>query len=394
MTPSEQYIANLCEESFLPFWSHPNPLGKKGKELCDLLVVCENTIIIFSVKDIKVSEHQDRTIRYNRWVKNAVDSSLNQVFGAERYLNSVDNIKLKNRKTIVKLPPKKNRKIYRIAIAFGSEYDFPLPMGFDNRGFVHVFDEKSTAIIISELDTITDFTRYLEAKEKFLESKYMLLPEETDLLALYIQTGLQFDYPVNLIAGSNGLWATYEKSEDYKNWREQIKPSFIWDYMIKQLFDYHIDDNTNDETRNSYEEAVRLINQESRINRIELGISLDNAIKRKVNARILLIPDSTYLYIFMPLSSKNWKDKELELELRCVVAKYLNPNVNTFIGIAIGNDGNNKSVFDIGYFHFPELSDEFIKLAKTVQKEYGYFNNPKFSKSSLYRDEKFNGFGL
>lgn len=392
MTPSEKYVTSLCEKSFLPFWSHPNPLGKKNKELCDLLIVCEN--IIISVKDIKVSNHEDQNIRYERWMKKAVDSSLDQIFGAERFLNNVENIKLKNRKTVVKLPPKSDRVVYRIAIAFGSEYDFPLPMGYDNRGFIHVFDEKSTEVLIKELDTITDFTRYLKAKEDFLNGKHILLPEEVDFLALYLQTGLQFDFPVDLINGVNDLWKDYEKSKDYKTWRKQIEPSFIWDYMIKQLFEYHVNEDTDNEKRNNLEEAVRLINLEPRMNRIELGISLNNAIKLKVRARILLVPESNYLYIFMPLSSKNWKEKELELELRCVVAKYLNPNVNHFIGIAIGSNGNAESVFDIGYFYFPEMSNDFIKLAKKIQKEHGYFTKPKISRSSLYRGEEFKNFGF
>ena len=51
MTPSERYVDNLCKKSFLPFWSFPNPLGKKGKELCDVLVVCGHTIILISVKE-------------------------------------------------------------------------------------------------------------------------------------------------------------------------------------------------------------------------------------------------------------------------------------------------------------------------------------------------------
>lgn len=394
MTPSEKYVADLCEKSFLPFWSHPSPVGKKGKELCDLLVVCENTIIIISVKDIKVSNHQDKNIRYERWIKKAVDNSLDQVFGAERFLKNVDNVKLKNRKTIIKLPIKKDRVIYRIAIAFGSNYNFPLPIGYDNRGLVHVFDEKSTETLIKELDTITDFTRYLKAKESFLEKKHILLPEEVDFLALYLQTGLEFDFPVNVISGANNLWKDYEKSEDYKTWIKKIKPSFIWDYMIEQLFKYHVSEETENERRNNLEEAVRLINLEPRINRIELGIILDNAVKRKVKARIVLLPESKHLYVFIPLSSKNWKEKEFELELRCVVAKYLYPKVDTFIGVSIGSNGIDENVFDIGYFYFPEINKDFISLAKKVQKEYGYFNSPKPSKSSSYRDEDFKYFGL
>ena len=385
MTPSEKYVADLCKNSFLPFWSFPNPLGKKEKELCDVLVVCGNTIILISVKDIKVSNHNDKRIQYDRWVKKAVDDSIQQLYGAERFLKNVDEIKLKNRVTKVALPSKKSRIIYRIAIAFGSDNDFPLPMGFGERGFVHVFDEKSTATIISELDTITDFTRYLTTKEIFLISNHMLLPEETDLLALYIQTGLEFDHPIDLIAGSGGLWESYIQSKDYSDWRKQIIPSFIWDYMIKQLHAYHIKDETNNEQIQDLENAIRIINQEDRIHRTELGLALDNAIKKKSIGRMLLPqPDAKHMYVFMPLSQKNWEGKEKELELRCIVARYLNPSVNTVIGLGIGTNGKEESVYDICYHYFPEISDDFVKHAKAIQQELGYFKNPLQSSNSDY----------
>lgn len=394
MTPSEKYVADLCNQSFLPFWSFPNPLGKKDKELCDVLVVCGNNIIIISVKDIKVSNHKDKSIQYSRWIKQAVDDSIKQIFGAEKFLKSVDKIKLKNRKTQIELPKKEDRIIHRIAIAFGSDYDFPLPMGYDTRGFVHVFDEKSTALIISELDTITDFTVYLKAKVQLLDTKEMFLPEESDFLAFYIQTGLEFDYPLDTIAGAGGLWEAYEKSEEYEKYLKMARPSYIWDYMIKHLYNYHIKQNTSNERRSDLERTLRVINKEPRMNRIELGMSLDNAINNKVNARILMIPNENHLYVFMPLTSKNWKGKENELELRCVVARYLNPQVDTVIGIAIGSNGKEDSVYDFCYHFTPDLTDDFIKHAKEIQEEFNYFNDPKFSKSSSYRKDDFKNFGL
>ncbi|ECY1325769.1 TPA: hypothetical protein MZP54_004707, partial [Salmonella enterica] len=57
---SEKYLADLCSKTFLSLWSYPNVYtdeGKKsdnsdGKELCDLLVVFNQHVIIFSDKDI------------------------------------------------------------------------------------------------------------------------------------------------------------------------------------------------------------------------------------------------------------------------------------------------------------------------------------------------------
>lgn len=46
-TPTEQYLSKLCEQTFLNIWAYPNPYKADGKELCDLLVVFENTVFLF-----------------------------------------------------------------------------------------------------------------------------------------------------------------------------------------------------------------------------------------------------------------------------------------------------------------------------------------------------------
>ena len=153
------------------------------------------------------------------------------------------------------------------------------------------------------MDTITDFTNYLFAKEKFLKNCNLLVACEVDFLAIYIETTLEFDQPVDVLTCPDDLWESYLTSQEYYNWRETIKPSFIWDYMINHLFNYHITDSTSQERRDNMEFAVRLINQENRMNRIELGICLDDAINKKSNARMLLPQENAnHLYVFIPLT--------------------------------------------------------------------------------------------
>lgn len=395
MTPSEQYVADLCQKSFLPFWNFPNPIGKKNKELCDVLIVCGNYILIISVKDIRMSIHSDEKVKYERWVKKAIEDSVKQIHGAERYLKTVDEVYAKNRTNKISLPPKNNRIIHRIAIAFGSDNTFPLPYGDFGQGYVHVFDEEATSILLTELDTITDFTRYLTDKVQFLEGKYFSMPKESDFLAFYIQTGLDIDEKVDSIVSDGGLWGSYVESEEYTRWCNLLPQSLIWDYMITQLHNYHISSETPDERRNDLEEAIRVINQESRINRIELGGILDNAIQRKSSARMLRpLKDAKHCYVFMPLTSKNWEGKEKELELRCIVARMENPSVKRVIGISFGNNGDGQDVYDICSHYIPEMSEEFIRHAKEVQDELGYFKKPTISHSKEYREEDFKGFGL
>lgn len=386
MTPSEQYVATLCEKSFLPFWSFANPLGKKEKELCDVLIVCGHTIIIISVKDISLSKHNDKLVVYERWVNQAVNESVKQIYGAERYLQDVEEVILKGKKTRIKLPKKANRIIHRIAIAFGSDDDFPLPTGNFGKGYVSVFDEKTTFTLLDELDTITDFTDYLIAKEKFEGDKTILIPTESDFLAFYLNGGLKMKIPNDAVISGRDLWKDYIASKEYAEWREDIAVSYVWDFMIRHLHRHHINEDTTDVRREELEEAIRTINLEPRINRIELGEMLNSAIKDKVKARMLRpLEGSKHAYVFMPLTDKNWKEKEGELELRCMVARYENPSAEKIIGISMGSNANGDSCFDICTLDIPEMNDEFIKTVKQIKEELGYFTNPRISTSKLLR---------
>ena len=58
VTESECYLKRLCDRTFLSLWSYSGVYSdeglaqiKQGKEVCDLLVVFEDNIIIFSDKD-------------------------------------------------------------------------------------------------------------------------------------------------------------------------------------------------------------------------------------------------------------------------------------------------------------------------------------------------------
>jgi hypothetical protein len=53
VTGSERFLAQLAEHSFLNLWSYPNVVIDKklggvgdGKEMCDLLVVCGDDVLI------------------------------------------------------------------------------------------------------------------------------------------------------------------------------------------------------------------------------------------------------------------------------------------------------------------------------------------------------------
>lgn len=48
-TPAERYLQRLCEKNFLSLWSYARPYRDQGgrKEICDLVVVMGDDVIIF-----------------------------------------------------------------------------------------------------------------------------------------------------------------------------------------------------------------------------------------------------------------------------------------------------------------------------------------------------------
>jgi hypothetical protein len=90
-TPSEQYLAAIADRTFLNLWSYPNlyvdrkEKGKgDGKELCDLLVICGDDIIIFSDKSVAWPGAGDFQTQWSRWYRRAIEKSVAQINGAER----------------------------------------------------------------------------------------------------------------------------------------------------------------------------------------------------------------------------------------------------------------------------------------------------------------------
>jgi len=86
LNDSERYLYSLCKRTFLSMWSYCNVFRQPGSELCDLLVVCGNDVIIFSDKFCAYPENGDASLNWSRWFKRAVIKSANQLWGAENWI--------------------------------------------------------------------------------------------------------------------------------------------------------------------------------------------------------------------------------------------------------------------------------------------------------------------
>ena len=223
MTKTEELVFKLCRKSFLSLWSYPNPRGKKGKELCDILIVCEPDIIIFSVKEVAFKNTGDQ-VGWERWRRTAIEESASQIAGAERWIAANPNVITRDGEPGLPFPA--SCRVHRIAVALGSEGEVPMTFGDFGKGFVHVFDEESLHTLMQELDTISDFVKYLVDKEAFYRAGKLTLFDgggEEDLLAFYLATGRKFPEEPDLIVLDNDLWETFKKDPEFQAKRSSIR---------------------------------------------------------------------------------------------------------------------------------------------------------------------------
>jgi hypothetical protein len=213
-TPSEKLLADVCERSFLSLWSYPNLFRKPGKELCDLLVVFGDEVVIFSDKSCAYPETGDAALDWNRWYRRSIADSAHQISRAENWLRkSPDRVFLdpKGLNPIpLSLPSADKLQVRRVCIALGAsertkaETDrrdlrvsaiteggadrFTVGSAIHDDGFVHVFDENTLPVVLSELSTVPDFIDYLKKKEELFNSgRFAFADSELDLLAYSLE---------------------------------------------------------------------------------------------------------------------------------------------------------------------------------------------------------------
>jgi len=340
VTETERQLANLADHSFLNLWSYPNLYIDKrqsgvgsGKELCDLLVVCGDDILIFSEKHIRWPE-EELEVAWSRWFKKAVKKSVNQVLGAERWINNFpDRIFLDpqcKERFPISLPKPESRRIHGITVARGAgdackahfaggtgSFAIDISIKGDahwdadantvkpfwvgdlnpNGTFIHVLDDGSLDTLLSELDTIADFTEYLIKKEKFLRSKYFGMAHgEEDLYGYY---ALHFDennehefvekdgkaWPKNkLIAIDGSHYTSLLRHPQYQLKKEADKESYVWDKLILNFTNSILDGTSIQPRSDTYdlsksEIAVREMALEKRFERRHAGAAVADAVR-------------------------------------------------------------------------------------------------------------------
>lgn len=343
-----------------------------GKEICDLLVIFDDSAIIWQIKDLKLNKNK----KYN---KSDVERNLRQLSGAKRQLIDLKTpIKLENSKRNAEtFDSTRIKRVFLISVLLGEgEECFSFIDEIKNYK-VHVFTREFTEISLNELDTVRDFIEYLVAKEQFIDSGKTLtiISGEQDFLAFYLQNDRSFQRfdKADYIVIDGDLWGNFSNTPQYNAKKEADKISYLWDSIIKRAH----------EGSKNYEKVARELARPSRFQRRYLSKTIFDAHvqahhEKKCDLFRRVMPGEdgvTYCFLFQDDPEPRERRKSM-LNAMCWVARGKYKENKKVLGIATEKQIRPTCSYDFAYMYFPEWTKEQEKHTKELQKRTGIFVDP------------------
>lgn len=382
MNRSERYVYSLARRTSLSLWSYATPIrGGDGKELCDVLVVFGNDIAIISVKEIRLGIAS--WINLRRWRRRAIESSVKQIYGAERWIRTATHVVKSDRTQGLKLPSPSQLKVHRIAVALGSKGLASVHSGDFGKGFVHVFDEPAFDIILGELDTAADLFSYLNEKVAASTHASRILMEggEEDLLATYLANNRSLPRPSGILLVGVGIWDDFATRPEYIRKKEAEKASRIWDRLIETVAKDALEGNLEfGPSLSDTELALRKMAAEDRYQRRLLGAAFEEFLEKSLSSiRSRLVTSesgTTYVFLATPHGAER-KDRATELAARCFVARGRIRENPTVVGIATEQyiPGSGFSL-DLIYLSKPDWTSDDEQSMEELLAAAPYFRGP------------------
>ncbi|MBV7502722.1 SEC-C metal-binding domain-containing protein [Achromobacter sp. ACM05] len=366
-TPGERELTRLANLSFFGLWSYASVHRLKGNgsikhEVADLLVVFGNDVIIFSEKDITFPDSNNIVEDWGRWFRKSISKSVSQLRGAEKYIKSKDNALFLDEKCTKPFPFQLNAselRVHLIAFCRNScerakgyfaqnqeegaststgtlvflsplrEQEMllnPFHIGdFDpKKPFIHVFDEDSLSLLLTELDTGPDFIDYLCAREQSIRGKTVsFFYGEEDFLAVYLKNIQANGFgcfradkslptaPENALPTiEEGMWQLFKLLPYYAIHEQQRKHAGFWKSVIDDFSQSILTatvGEAREESLETHERALRAMASENRISRAALGHALLEKFHTvPTNARSARVvqsssnPNRLYIFLLFP----------------------------------------------------------------------------------------------
>lgn len=327
----------------------------------------------------------DPQVALERWWKRAITESAKQLYGAERNLARAKAVTKGDGSEGLPLPDLKDRKVHRVSVSLGAQNRLPIPSGDFGKGFVHVWDEGFVSVVLTELDTITDFIEYLEEKEKLATQYPGLIVEggERNLLAIYIFNGRRFPQkpPPKHLHGN--YWKELESNVHYQQRLEADKSSYLWDRLIEHLITFILTDKMEfGKTLTENEIVLRHLARENRFARRLLSDAfkefLEIARAGEVRARMTASPSGVGYVFFAPPPEYERELRIAELGNRCFIARNELSDCMTIIGIGTNvKRATQGFATDLCLLSVPVWNDKQRRHAEQMKAELGYFRAPR-----------------
>lgn len=445
VTDTERYLKRLCDRSFLSLWSYSSVFrdqgradGKgDGKEVADLLVVFENHIIIFSDKYIHFPTSGNLQADWSKWFRKAVLKSAKQVWGAERWLRNFPKRLYLDRQCKVPfpidLPDIQTATIHRIVVAHDAsrccqermggsgslmiessligdqhlQHPFTIGRIDPDRGYVHVLDDTTLDVVLTTLDTVSDFVAYLSKKEAALtDNVFVSAAGEEELLAEYVahinkDGDHDFIFPkkFNFILLPEGGWAKFLASAERKAQLAANKVSYLWDGIIERFAGHllagtqYIPAERFRTTRNisEHEKSYRWLARENRTRRRLLARSLISLIEQtpaNYRATRVMKPsrpgDPYFVFLLLPhlptVSRSEYREvRGSLLGACCQITKLVFPDAKQIVGLATesGTMKDPGRSEDFCHLDASEWTQEMNEHAKSLQRDLNLLTNTK-----------------
>lgn len=450
LTPTEKHLAKLADNTFLDLWSWPNVFKKPGKELCDLLVVCGDDVLMFSDKHIAWSDAPFE-IAWKRWYSRAIGESAEQIRKADHWLKTNPKAIFADGKCEqpipLTLPPVGRRRVHGICVASGGEeaassyfddpdgtfmifpylrgkdhVDFNLPHhrpfcigDVDPDGpFVHVFNMATLDVVMREFDTITDFTKYLNARADLIRSRRLSCsPSEAELVANYLLMmgpDGEHRFPTTSdVEGANadadtaiafvqGEYAYLVKSPEYERRSTANRISYEWDRLIGLFTDGVLNDTQfrileTDPTVELAERGLRIMAREDRVQRRVLAESIIGAREalesQKMGrfARVAVTRDRStgdkVAYVFLVLAGADEMAQEdyrrvraSMLEIYCLAVLHDDRDLQLCVGIAVMAISDKGESEDLVAYQQQEWTSELLEKLRMDRENFQVLLKP------------------
>jgi hypothetical protein len=445
-TSSERYLKELCDNAFLSLWSYPgiyrdqggggSSSKKEGKEVCDLLVVFDRHVIIFSDKHCKFARAGDLEINWKRWFRKTIVESARQVWGAERWISVFPHRLFLDRACTrpfpISLPDRSTTIFHRVVVAHGisetccqllggsgslaisseligqEQHDVPFNVGWPegrDKGYVHVFDDAALLFVLRTLDTVTDFVSYLTKKEALFHSgRKIAAAGEEELLACYLRE-LNSDGEHDFVIPSGyegvlfeeGHWDRFAQHPQRQAQLSANKISYAWDKLIER-FSRHVMSGTEYfpsrlEVRDQ-EKILRFMAREGRTRRRLLAGALLEKLREtpasSPGARVVepsFPGDPYYVFVFLPRrgDTPNNEYREVRCNLLmayCRTVKINYPEAEHVVGVATESGTVLGRSEDAVYLDASHWTEQDQNEAEAVKQEFGLLKTVKRSEST------------